>query len=412
MNRFVKGICAIIIAFVIFAGEAYASGVSAYGAASRRKTVTNVEATPLGTSSIEIMWDADDDADAFVIYKYDSSKKKWTKVGTTYDKQYTVKNLRKSGSKYRLAVEAVKISGGRKKALRGRAVVTSATRPGKVGGVRETGNFVHSQTTIKWNAVTGADGYCVYRYDSIEKEWRQVADVTRTTYSDRDLSSARVYSYRVSAYVTVDGDNFEGAYSKTVRTATTPRAVSSATYLEKQVLKESGDGEYLNISSDREFGYVHGYKVSFSKVRGAAGYIIYYQDVRDVSQADVSKAKRLMSTTSTVVSLGRTKKAGFTRVFWVSTYYKRGGKIYRNAAKTPVTFAGNQYIYKNASGKTTEIREELFGAVDDQISVVRYYKPNGRLKKYDEYIYDSNAFIKQIRTYNAAGKLIKTEKWR
>jgi UDP-glucose 4-epimerase len=134
--------------------------------------------------------------------------------------------------------------------------------------------------------------------------------------------------------------------------------------------------------------------------------------VKDRSDASISKAKKLKSTKSTTISLSRTKKKGYERVFWVSTYYVYNGKTYINPSKTPITFGGTQYIYRNTKSKITQIKEEVYGAVDGQISIMRYYTAAGKLNKYQKYAYDKYGFITKIKTYNAAGKLIKTEKWR
>ena len=164
--------------------------------------------------------------------------------------------------------------------------------------------------------------------------------------------------------------------------------------------------------TDAPYIYIHGYKLELTKAKGSTGYVIYYQDVREISQENVKKSKVLGYTRSSVLNLGRTTRKGYKRVFWVSSYYVYGGKRYVNPSRMPVTNEGVRYTYKNRLGKVTGIEEYEYGAVDRQISQVRYYTSRGRLNKYEMYLYNKNGFSYGIRTYNASGKLIKTERFK
>ena len=83
-----------------------------------------------------------------------------------------------------------------------------------------------------------------------------------------------------------------------------------------------------------------------------------------------------------------------------------------NPFRIPVTYEGVRYTYKDKRGKVTGIEEHEYGAVDSQISEIRYYTSGSRLRKYDRYLYNRNGFAYGVRTYNAAGRLVKTERWR
>ena len=51
--------------------------------------------------------------------------------------------------------------------------------------------------TVTWNAVTGADGYRVYR--DAGSGWKAIADVTGTSYVDKNVTSGTSYKYTVRA---------------------------------------------------------------------------------------------------------------------------------------------------------------------------------------------------------------------
>lgn len=375
-------------------------------------TIENLKAAPKAANSIKLAWSADSRADGYTIYKYDSANSKWLNAGSTKSASFTISTFSKSATAYIMAVEAYKVVEGKKVVISEKAKVKSTTLPGKVTTVKEVGKYSTTSTYIKWSKVAGAKGYVVYRYDATKKVWTKLATTTKTTYENTKLTAGKGYAYKVKAYITYGGKNYLGEASATLKTATIPKSVSSAAYLEKEVLTLSKSGDYKLLSSDASFAYVHGYKLDITKASGATGYIIYYQDVKDRNSASATKAKKLKTTKSTSISLSRTTKKGYERVFWVSAYYTYNGKTYVNSSKTPVNYGGTQYIYRNTKSKVTSIQEEVYGAVDGQISVIRYYTAAGKLNKYQKYVYDKYGFITKINTYNAAGKLIKTEKWR
>ncbi len=67
--------------------------------------------------------------------------------------------------------------------------------------------------TLSWKAVEGADGYYVYRYDKISKTSKKIADVTKTSYTAKNLDKGE-YSYVVRAYKKTGGKAVKGEYSQ------------------------------------------------------------------------------------------------------------------------------------------------------------------------------------------------------
>ena len=372
--------------------------------------ITSLKAAPQSCSSVKLKWKKASGVRSYRIYVYDTAKKVYREKGRTTSGEYLVKNLAKPGHVYKFAVRGYSTVNGRIVAVTSATAVNSKTVP-KAPKIAELGPRSTSNTYIKWSSVTGADGYQVYRYNCSTKKWIRLAETGKPEYKDTKKTAARGYIYRVRAYMKYDGKRYYSVYSENLRTATTPKSLVKSVYYENHVLVKNVDGEYEPSYSDISYMFVRGYRLKLAKTNGCTGYAIYYQDVPDRNKADAKKAKLLGYTNSTVLDLRRASRPGYERVFWVCTYYVYGGKRYINSSKIPVTCEGNRYIYKDRKGRVTGTEEYECSAVDKQLSEVRYYTPGGRLRKYDRFQYNKKGFLCVIKTYNAAGKLIKRERW-
>ena len=110
------------------------------------------------------------------------------------------------------------------------------------------------KVTVKWDKVSGAKGYYVYRKTYSNGKWSSWSKVTTTTnnyYSDTNISSGKYYKYTVRAYIgeTISGYNTTGLQTKYLAVAPLKSAVSQSA----------------------------GVKVTWGKVTGASGYYVYRQ---------------------------------------------------------------------------------------------------------------------------------------
>ncbi len=80
-----------------------------------------------------------------------------------------------------------------------------------------------SAITLKWNKVTGADGYRVYKYDTKTKKYKKLKDVAKTTFKISNLKPGTSYKFKVRTY-TKDGETIWGKYSYALETATKTKA--------------------------------------------------------------------------------------------------------------------------------------------------------------------------------------------
>lgn len=133
--------------------------------------------------------------------------------------------------------------------------ITEAKKPAKVLSAPakfSSAGINYNQTLSKWNKVSGAKGYKLYRASSKKGKYKLVATVKGLSYKDKKLTSGKVYWYKVKAYRYVSGAVQNGKYSKI--DPAKPRPV-------KPKFSLKAKSKYIGIS----IGYV----------AGAKGYRIY-----------------------------------------------------------------------------------------------------------------------------------------
>ena len=92
---------------------------------------------------------------------------------------------------------------------------TPAVSPDKKPSVPKLSKITtsYNSITVKWNTVSGADGYQVYRKVNSGK-WKVVKNTTGTSYKDKNVKAGYKYSYTVKAYKKVNGKKVYSGYNK------------------------------------------------------------------------------------------------------------------------------------------------------------------------------------------------------
>ena len=159
--------------------------------------------------------------------------------------------------------------------------------------------------SLSWSAVSGADGYCLYRYSSGEKKWKAIKYTSSRTYKDTTVTQGETYQYRVKAYEESDGKKvYSDSFSNTVKTVIPPKKVTG--------LRTSGvKGSSITLKWDKN-----------SK---ATGYTVYQYNS---SKKKYQKVADTTKTTYTVKNL----KSTTTYKFCVKAYVKSGSVIYGAAS--------------------------------------------------------------------------------
>lgn len=228
---------------------------------SRPANVSNFKVAKTDVNSVKLSWKKVSGAKGYIIYKYDTSKKKWVRVKKTATNvnSYTVPKL-KAGTTYKFAIKAYKTVRGKEvlSAKYGYPTITTSTNPAKVTELKAT----TAQNSIKltWKKVTGATGYIVYRYDTSKKTWVKLKTLKTNSYTVSKLKKATTYKFAVKAYRTVNKKNYYGAYPTVTAITNIPKVSGLKVY---SVWNNSNIGMYWNKLSDAD-GYIV-YKYNSSK---------------------------------------------------------------------------------------------------------------------------------------------------
>ena len=220
-----------------------AAGASAFStAASLKKTqisVSNLKADANG-SKVQLSWTGGvTGAEGYVIYRRTEGGS-YTEIGRTSGNTYS--DTISAGIKYYYAVAVY--SGSR---TEDKCPEVGAMYLATPSGLSVSNTI--ASLTLKWNAVTGATGYEIYRAGT-DGKYSKITTVTSTSYVDTSVKNNTQYSYKIKAY------NAAGA-----------SAFSTAASLKKTQISVS------NLKAD-----ANGSKVQLSwtgGVTGAEGYVIY-----------------------------------------------------------------------------------------------------------------------------------------
>ena len=171
------------------------------------------------------------------------------------------------------------------------------------GGVTSeslTSSVSGDKASFQWAAVSGAEGYVVEMKNQTTGAWEEVKAVTGTSCELSGLTPGLSYMYRVRAYKTINGKRvyFANAAEKTVQIKlAAPKSVKT-----KKAKK--------------------GVKLTWKKVSGANGYIIY----RSTKKNKGYKKIAVINKGSKKVYLDKKAKKGKTNYYKVKAFVKSGSK--------------------------------------------------------------------------------------
>ena len=316
----------------------------------------------------KISWNAVNGADKYWVYR--------SVDGETFD--YYARTDKPSftdgstsiGTTYYYAVKAVAVLGGRDVSS-GRSTAQSIQcRPAapSVGIYR-----VNGKPQLKWNAVSGAAKYWVYRStDGVN--FKYYDSTTKTSYTNTGALLGTKYHYRVKAVAVVNGKNVASAYNGTKSLFTTPAAPgvsiyrvngkpqlkwSAVTGAEKYWIYRSTDGvNFKYYDSTTGTSYTNCIAASgteyYYKVKAAA--VVNGKDVA----SDFSNTKSLF-TTPAAPSVSITTSKGKPKLTWKA-----------------VTGADKYWIYRSTDGKNfkyyNETDEAGYTNYSTNIGTTYYYK--------------------------------------
>ena len=311
--------------------------------------VTGFKVSSTSSDYVKLSWDKVKSARGYIIYQYDNSKKTWNRITktTTTANDYKVTGLN-AGTEYEFAVKAYRTENGKEVSSPTYPKLNIITNPPTVTGFKAS-SVSENSVKLSWNKAKSAQGYIIYQYDNSKKIWNRIKKTfnTSNSYTVTGLKSGVEYKFAVRAYRIDD--------SKTVLSPAYPQA-SSVTKL----TKVSG------IKSSCSDGSV---KLSWNKVSGAQGYIVYQYIDQNWTRLD-----KITGTSYNVKNLA----SGKTYWFAVKAYKNVNGKevssVSYDTYKTTTKPAKVDFTLTSGSGKATLKWNNVSGAT----GYIVYYKTSAK----------------------------------
>ena len=169
-----------------------------------------------------LKWSAVTGAAKYEVYRARSKDGDYIKYSTVTGTSYTNTSYIENGNTYYYKVRALKSDGtaGAWSSVVSVTYKQTLSAPSVTGG-----NDAQGRPTLKWNAVTGAAKYEVYRARSKDGDYIKYSTVTGTSYTNTSyIEDGNTYYYKVRA---LDANGTAGAWSSIV--SVTYRAASTGT---------------------------------------------------------------------------------------------------------------------------------------------------------------------------------------
>ena len=297
-----------------------------------------------------LKWNAVSGAAKYEVYRARSKSGDYIKYSTVTGTSYTNTSYIENGNTYYYKVRALKSDGTAGAWSSIVSVTYRAASTGTLSAPTVTGgNDAQGRPTLKWNAVTGAAKYEVYRARSLNGDYIKYSTVTGTSYTNTSyIENGNTYYYKVRA---LDANGTAGAWSSVVsvtykqtlsapavtggndaqgRPTLTWKAVSGAAKYEVYRAR-SKDGTYTKYSTTTGTAYTN----SSYLTSGAT----YYYKVRALDangnagpySAVVSVTCRLKLTAPTVT--GGTDAQGRPTLKWNAVTGAAKYEVYRARSK-------------------------------------------------------------------------------
>ena len=304
MTGFQRRIVSIVITVImIVASAAFCLNISAVG------KVASVKVSSTTQSSVALKWSKTSGAKSYLVYRYDTSAKKWTRIKNTTATNYTDSSL-SSGKKHYYCVKAVATENGKTVTGDVSDVVIGVTQPGTVSGVKAT-SVGSDKVTLSWNKVAGVKGYAVCRYDTVNKKYVILKHTAGTSYTVSNLTPATSYIFSIRSFVNY-GSPVYSPYSARITVNTKAPSVGAV--------------KNLRLASVNATGF----RLQWDQVSSITGY--------QVCQLD-SVSGKLLGTSYTTknyidINVGSTDK---NYVYRVRAYVKAAGNAYFGSYSGKIT---------------------------------------------------------------------------
>ena len=339
-----------------------------------------------------LKWKAVSGAAKYEVYRARSRSGDYIKYSTVTGTSYTNTSYIENGNTYYYKVRALDANGT---AGAWSSIVSATYRAASTGTLSAPavtgGNDAQGRPTLKWNAVTGAAKYEVYRARSKDGDYIKYSTVTGTSYTNISyIEDGNTYYYKVRA---LKSDGTAGAWSSIV--SVTYRAASTGTLPAPTV---TGGNDAQGRPTLKWNAVTGAAKYEVYRARSKNGDYIKYSTVTGTSYTNIS----YIENGNTYYYKVRALKSDGTAGAWSSVV----SVIYKQTLSAPSVTGGN-----DAQGRPTLKWNAVSGAA--KYEVYRARSMNGDYIKYStvtgtsytntSYIEDGNTYYYKVRALDANG---------
>ena len=324
-----------------------------------------------------LKWNAVSGAAKYEVYRARSKDGDYIKYSTVTGTSYTNTSYIENGNTYYYKVRALNANG----TAGAWSSVVSVTYKQTLSAPTVTGgNDAQGRPTLKWNAVTGAAKYEVYRARSRSGEYIKYSTVTGTSYTNTSyIENGNTYYYKVRA---LKSDGTAGAWSSIV--SVTYRAASTGT-LSAPTVTGGNDAQGRPT-------------LKWNAVAGAAKYEVYRARSKDGDYIKYSTVTGTSYTNTSYIESGnayyykvRALKSDGTAGAWSSVV----SVTYKQTLSAPAVTGGN-----DAQGRPTLTWNAVTGAA--KYEVYRARSKDGTYSKYSTTTgtaYTNSSYLTSGATY-------------
>ena len=335
-----------------------------------------------------LTWNAVSGAAKYEVYRARSKNGDYIKYSTVTGTSYTNTGYIENGNTYYYKVRALDANGTAGAWSSIVSVTYRAASTGTLSAPTVTGgNDAQGRPTLKWNAVTGAAKYEVYRARSKDGDYIKYSTVTGTSYTNISyIENGNTYYYKVRA---LDANGTAGAWSSVV----------SVTY------KQTLPAPTVTGGNDAQGRPT----LKWNAVTGAAKYEVYRARSKDGDYIKYSTVTGTSYTNTSYIEDGNTYyykvralKSDGTAGAWSSVV----SVTYKQTLSAPTVTGGN-----DAQGRPTLTWNAVTGAA--KYEVYRARSLNGDYIKYStvtgtsytniSYIENGNTYYYKVRALKSDG---------
>ena len=331
-----------------------------------------------------LKWKAVSGAAKYEVYRARSKNGDYIKYSTVTGTSYTNTSYIENGNTYYYKVRALKSSGT---AGAWSSIVSVTYKQTLPAPTVTGGNDAQGRPTLKWNAVSGAAKYEVYRARSRDGSYSKYSTVTGTSYTNTSyIEDGNTYYYKVRA---LDANGTAGAWSSIV----------SVTYKQTLPAPTVTGG---NDSQGRP-------TLKWKAVTGAAKYEVYRARSKDGDYIKYSTVTGTSYTNTSYIENGNTYyykvralDANGTAGAWSSVV----SVTYKQTLPAPAVTGGNDSQGRPTlkwKAVTGAAKYEVYRARSKDGDYIKYSTVTGTSYTNTSYIENGNTYYYKVRALDANG---------